>query len=185
LAKSFAKKAGQDQREIRLTLKFPADAPGVKEACSAIAEQATRLCDEVHVKLALQLMPLSDQQMRAALHNRDYELAYHSWDYPDDNFWLWPLFDPHADALGPGGSNFLGYDNDAKLQNLLRSAMSHRQFSTVRELQHSIHVHIYERVPLIPLWQLPENLAIHSSLTAPGIDPQRVFTNVLEWQVHP
>ena len=83
------------------------------------------------------------------------------------------------------GSNFLGYDNDANLQRLLRSAMSHRHFPTVREIQQSIHAHIYERVPFIPLWQLPEKVAVHPSLTAPGIDPQRVFANVLDWHIQP
>ena len=185
LAKSLAKKASQQLGPLRLTLKFPVEEPGVKEACTTLAGQVNSIFDHVQAKFSLELMPLSSQQMREALHKRDYELAYHHWDFPDDNFWLWPLFDPHPDALGPGGSNFLGYDNDAKLQSLLRGAMSHRFFPAVRDYQQSAHAHLYERMPLIPLWQLPENFMIHPSLSAPGLDPHQVFLNVLDWKVTP
>jgi len=185
LAKSFAKKAGQQLGPLRLSLKFPADSPEVADACATIAGQVSKLFAQVEVNLGVDLKPLSSQQMRAALHQHDYELAYHHWDFPDDNFWLWPLFDLHADALRPGGSNFLGYDNDAKLQSLLRSALSHRQFTAVRENQQSIHAHLYERMPLIPLWQLPEYIAVHPSLSTPTLDPRQIFLNILDWKVNP
>ncbi len=183
LAKSFAKKAGQQLGPIRLSLKFPADVPGVKEACAAITEQMTGLFAQVKVDLVLTQVPLTEQQMRDAIGKRDYELAYHHWDFPDNNFWLWPLFDPHPDAMLAGGSNFLGYDNDAKLQGLLRSAMSHRQFATVRDYQQSIHAHLYEHMPLIPLWQIPPTVAIHPSLTVPNLDAEQVFANILDWKL--
>jgi len=182
LATSLARKAVTDLGQIRLTLKFPADAPGVPEACAAIANQMKLFGQD---QVTLDLVPLSSRQMREALHKRDYELAYHHWDFPDDNFWLWPLFDPHADALGQGGSNFLGYDNDANLQSLLRAAMSHRDFPTVRNWQHEIHAHLYDRMPLIPLWQLPETFAAYPTLQAPKLDPQRIFATVLDWKVNP
>jgi peptide/nickel transport system substrate-binding protein len=185
LARSLAKKVGQTSSQLELSLKYPAGAPGVKEACAAIAEQVTKLFADANVKITLTLVPLAPQEMRAALQSRDYELAYHHWDFADDNYWLWPLFDPHPDALRPGGSNFLGYDNDAKLQTLLRSAMSHRQFSAVRDIQHSIHAHLYERMPFIPLWQLSRTSAVHSSLSAPMLDPQRPFANILDWRISP
>jgi peptide/nickel transport system substrate-binding protein len=184
LAKSFAKKAGQELGQIRLTLKFPADDPGAKEACAALAAAVTKTFSEAQATIIVALAPLAPQKMRTALHERDYDLAYHHRHFPDNNFWLWPLFDPHPDALRPGGSNFLGYDNDAKLQSLLRSAMSQRHFPTVQELEQSIHSHLHERMPLIPLWQLPENVAVHPSLVAPGIDPGRVFGNILDWKVN-
>ncbi len=123
-------------------------------------------------------------QCDARINTHDYELAYHHWDFADDNYWLWPLFDPHPDALGKGGSNVLGYTNDAKLQTLLRSAMSHRQFSAVRDIQQSVHAHFYERMPLIPLWQLDETCAAHTSLAAPGLDPQRPFARIVDWRIN-
>ncbi len=183
LAKSFARKASQQLGATRLTLKFPADEPGVKEACTAIASQVSQISDQAQI--SIELVPLSSQQMRAALDKRDYELAYHHWDFPDNNFWLWPLFDPHPDALKPGGSNFLGYDNDAKLQSMLRAAMIHRFFPVVHEYQQNIHAHLYERMPLIPLWQLPDVYMTHPSLSAPGLDPHQVFLNVLDWKIRP
>jgi ABC-type transport system substrate-binding protein len=185
LARSFAKKVGRTSSQLQLSLKYPAEAPGVQAACAAIAEQVTNLFAEASVNITLRLVPLGPQEMRAALRARDYELAYHHWDFADDNYWLWPLFDPHPEALRAGGSNFLGYDNDAKLQTLLRSAMSHRQFAAVRDIQHGIHAHLYERMPLIPLWQLSRTCAVHSSLSAPALDPQRTFATILDWRLGP
>ena len=185
VAKSFARKAGQQLGPIRLTLKYPADEPGVKDACTALVGQISSLFEQVQVKIALELVPLSSRQMREALYNRDYELAYHHWDYPDDNFSLWPLFDPHPEALRPGGSNFLGYSHDPTLQGLLQNAMSHRNFPVVRDKMQDVHAHLYERMPLIPLWQLPDNFMIHPNLSAPGLDPRQVFLNILNWKVGP
>jgi ABC-type transport system substrate-binding protein len=185
LARSFAKKVGQTSRQLRLSLKYPADEPGVKEACAAISEQVTKVFADANVSIMLAFVPLGSHEMRATLQARDYELAYHHWDFADDNYWLWPLFDPHPDALRPGGSNFLGYDNDAKLQTLLRSVMSHRQFAAVRDIQQSIHAHLYERMPFIPLWQLSQTCAVHSSLSVPILDPQRPFANILDWRLSP
>ncbi len=183
LARSFARKAAKDLGPIRLSLKYPADAPAVKEACAALADQVAKVFAHVGTKIDLKLEPLAPQQMRAALHRRDFELAYHHWDYGDDHFWLWPLFDPHPDALGPGGSNYLGYDNDAKLQSLFRAALSQRHFPTVRDLYHALHAHLYERMPLIPLWQLPSNIAVHAALTAVDLDPLQVFSSIAEWKL--
>jgi peptide/nickel transport system substrate-binding protein len=181
LAKSFARKVSP----VRLTLKYPSAEPGVAEACTALADQAHKLFAEVNVNVTLDLVPLSPDKMRDAIHKRDYELAYHHWDYDDDNFWLWPLFDPHASALAAGGSNFLGYENDSKLQSLLRGVLNHRQFSVVRELQRSIHDHLYERMPFIPLWQLPVNVATSPALRTGPLDAHQLFASVLDWKVSP
>lgn len=183
LARSFAKKAAKELGKIRLTLKYPADAPGVKEACAAVAEQVGKVLAEAKADIDLQLMPLTPQQMRAAIQQRDFELAYHHWDFADDNFWLWPVFDPDPEATKPGGSNYLGYDNDAKLQSLLRAAMSTRQFAGLKELHHAIHAHIHEQAPFIPLWQLHAHIAVHPSLDPGDLDPQQVFANVLQWKL--
>lgn len=185
LAKALAKKLGQTSNQLRLSLKYPADAPGVKEACAAIVEQVHKLFGDVGVAITIAPAPLTPPQMRAALHDRDYELAYHHWDFPDDNYWLWPLFDPNPDAMRPGGSNFLGYDNDAKLQTLLRAAMSRRQFSVARDIQQSVHAHLYQRMPLIPLWQLSRTCLVQSSLKVPMLDPERPFANILDWRLNP
>ena len=184
LAASLAKKLSKDLAPLKLRLKFPADEPGVKEACTAFADQVNKLFAEAGGKVTIQPEPLQPAQMRLAITQRDYELAYHHWDFPDSTFWLWPWFDPHPAALAPGGPNFLGYDNDAKLQSLLQAAMSQRHFPAVRDLQHSIHAHLYERMPFIPLWQLPTQTAIHPALTIPELNPHAPFSNILEWKVN-
>jgi len=183
LARSFAKKAAKDLGTLRLSLKFPADAPGVKEACAALAEQLAKVFADVGATLELKLEPLDAPRLGAALRDHQFELAYQHWDYSNDHYWLWPLFDPHPDALRPGGSNYLGYDGDAKLQSLFRAALSQRHFPAVRDLHHALHAHLYERMPLIPLWQLPTHVAVHPSLQTGDLDPMSIFSNIAEWKL--
>ncbi|MCI0641633.1 MAG: ABC transporter substrate-binding protein [Gemmataceae bacterium] len=182
LAVSLAKKAVKTLGKIRVTLKYPNNDPAVVAACSGLAQQVTQISAEADGGLEIQLVPLPPAQMRQAIHDRDFDLAYHHFDFPDDYFSLWPLFDPHPEALRPGGSNFLGYENDAALQSLLRAALSHRQFSAVRDVQHSIHAHLYERMPLIPLWQLPARFAVAPSLSPGPIDPLAPFVDLRAWK---
>ncbi|MBI3408099.1 MAG: ABC transporter substrate-binding protein [Planctomycetes bacterium] len=183
LARSLAKKAAADLGAVRLTLKYPAHTPGAKEACEAMERQLAKLFADASAKIELQLVPVSERQMQEALSKREFDLAYHHIDFPDDNFWLWPMFDPSDGALHPGGANYLGYVNDAKLQSLFSSATNTREFTTLRDLQHSIHAHLVERMPLIPLWQLHAAIAIHPSFVPVGLDPLLVFPNVLEWKL--
>src|SRR5262249_25650336 len=94
------------------------------------------------------------------------------------------LFDRQENATQPGGSNYLGYDSDIKLQALLRAARQHRQFSAVQENMQAIHVHLYETMPAIPLWQLDVHVLAHPSLRTPALDPRGVFQRVREWRVN-
>jgi ABC-type oligopeptide transport system substrate-binding subunit len=114
----------------------------------------------------------------------DYDLAYYHWDYANEAYWLWPLFDP--EATGPGGRNFLGV-NDPELQMLFRRVLVYRQFKEVQDLTRQIHRELYEKMLLIPLWQLDTHLAIHRELqTVPppnGLDPQVVFAEVEQWRL--
>jgi ABC-type transport system substrate-binding protein len=177
LARALAEKARLKDR--RLTLKYPDDDVRVSGACREISKQLAEITG-----LELELQPLSPAALRRAVEaEHDYDLAYYHWDYETEMYWLWPLFDPlGADR---GGRNFLGYTDDAELQSRFRQALSHRHFPQVQALYREIHKEIFAKMPLIPLWQLDVQLAIHADLqTVPSprqLDPLRVFCNVDQW----
>ena len=192
-ALKFAEKSGVKQ--IELTLKYPDDDPRVVTACRDIADHVTRLDAGKQFSLRLKLVPLPPRQLKEAVDRRDYDLAYYHQDYADESYWLWPLFDTRREALQPGGSNFpqpggsnfLGYKNDDHLEKLFRDAMAERDFARLRERTHAVHAHLYEMMPLIPLWQLDVHVAIHPSLGLPlaRLDPLRVFAGVEDWTLRP
>jgi peptide/nickel transport system substrate-binding protein len=184
LARSLLKAAREKEgvKEVKLTLKYPQDEPGVAAACREIARQLAALGEAAGCPIQLQVEAVPPRELRRALQERTYALAYHHLDYGDETYWLWPLFDDQPAALRPGGSNYLGYQ-DADLAGLFRNAMAHRDFARVRTITHNIHAHLHERMPLIPLWQLDTHLAVHADLTPVGIDPLRIFGDVACWRL--
>jgi peptide/nickel transport system substrate-binding protein len=186
LAKAQAALA-KDSRAVpcKLTLKYPKGDPAVAEACNQIKESVQKVTADID----LELKPLEARDLRRDVEERrDYDLAYYSWDYPDETYWLWPLFDPSATKLG--GRNFLNYQNDADLQSYFRKAMSHRDPAEIKSLTHEIHNIFYAKMPFIPLWQLDTHLAIHQSLSivdAQGRpldpDPLLIFSGVETWNL--
>jgi peptide/nickel transport system substrate-binding protein len=180
LARSQAEKAKAEGAMVgRLSLKFPQGDPAVAEACQAIHDQLIAL----NLGIELELIPRSERDLHRDVEERnDYDLAYYYWDFPNEMYWLWPLFDPRA--TGPGGSNFLGYQNDDELESLFRRVLTHREFSVVRDLTRRIHALLYDKMPLIPLWQLDTHVAWHNSLDIPeAIDPLRIFPGVEHWSL--
>lgn len=176
--KSLADKAQMSGK--KLTLKYPTDDPRVEMACGYIQTQVQNFTG-----LTLELKGLPPRELRKQVEvEHDYDLAYYHWDYANEAYWLWPLFDP--EAAGRGGRNFLGV-NDPELQMLFRRALVHRQFKEVQALTWQIHRELYEKMPLIPLWQLDTHLAVHRELqTVPppiGLDPQAVFAAVEQWKL--
>jgi peptide/nickel transport system substrate-binding protein len=186
LAKACADRAKATRLvPTKLTLKYPADEGKVDEddpiyrACKMIRDRL----QELDTGIQLELVPLRPHELRRHVEEmHDYQLAYYHWDYPDDSYWLLPLFDPHAD--GKGGRNFLGYRDDAELEGYFRQAMAHRHITEVQKLTHKIHDRLYDQMPLIPLWQLDTHIAYHNSLALPAmIDPLLIFTDVEKWQL--
>jgi len=179
LARVMAGKA-KTASSRRLSLKYPDDDPLVKRACELIREQVAAL----RTGLQLELEPKSPRQLHDEVEfGHDYELAYYHYDYPTDAYWLWPLFNPNAKALDRGGKNFLGYQNDGQLESLFIKSMGHCDFQEVQRLTQDIHAHLYQRMPLIPLWQLDTHLAIHDDLKPVRLDPLLVFTDVEQWKL--
>jgi ABC-type transport system substrate-binding protein len=154
--------------------------PQVKEACEAIQEQA----EAAGLKITLQGAPLYDVH-RAVMREHKYELAFFSWEHTSDTFDLGPLLDGRA--AESGGTNFLGPLKDAELEPLLTEVRDHRDFRKVKQLTQLIHQQLYQKMPLIPLWQLDTHLAIHADLrTVPApesLDPLRIFTHTEQWRL--
>jgi len=181
-AETFLLKAKSEKGAgFDLELKYPDDDPRVGEACQAIATQLADLGDRAGRPIKVRLVALSPQQLQRDLLARRYQLAYWHHDFPDNAFALWPLFDPREEATT--GSNYLGFKDDGTLTELLQKAGSYRDFQEVKRLTHDIHVVVFERMPLIPLWQLDYHVAVHPDLKLPPIDPLRVFANIEEWQL--
>jgi ABC-type oligopeptide transport system substrate-binding subunit len=190
-ARANARKALKDLGKVKWTLKYPDGDARLDAAFKDLAAQITKVLTVPGVEVAVLPMRLSPRELQTALRNRDFDLIYQTLDFPDSPQTLWPLFDPHPDSVAAGGSNFLGYDQDAPLQGWLRSALHHRHFPAVQNLMQTTHAHLYETMPLIPLWQLPYAVALHSKLRGRDfehgldIDPLAVFGNVLEWRLTP
>jgi ABC-type oligopeptide transport system substrate-binding subunit len=162
-----------------LTLKYPNDDESVKKACVEICKQVS----DLDTPIKLQPVPVSPRQLHDDVEvTHDYELAYYHFDYPTEAYWLWPLFNTQEEALGPWGSNYLGYKNDGILESLFQQAMNHRDFATLKEVTHRIHETVADRMPFIPLWQLDTHIAVHNDLKPVNLDPLLVFTHVEEWK---
>jgi peptide/nickel transport system substrate-binding protein len=161
---------------VKLTLKYPAGDPDVEAACRAIAAQVAAIAADIEITP----VALSPYRLREDVEQKhEYDLAYYHHDYADDSYWLWPLFDPRGDT--PGGRNYLGYRNDSHLESLFRKAMSYRHFPEVQKETHNIHLHLYDNMPLIPLWQLDSHIAVRKNLKIGVVDPLQVFTDVDRW----
>jgi len=181
LASAEAKKAKETgANPPTLNLKYPDGDPAVASACEKIRDQLKRVAD---LDIILQAVPLRDFR-DVVERDANYQLAYYHFDYPDDTYWLYPLFDPLATD---GGRNFLNYKNDAELASLFVEAMNRREFAEVQKITHRIHAELYEKMPLIPLWQLDKHIAVHRDLepvpSPEHLDPLLIFTQVEEWKV--
>ncbi len=183
-ARSFARKAKAESAKLELTLKYPAADARVEAACTEVGQTIVALFQEANIKTKVQVQGLAPPALRKAIEERDFDLLYMSAEGLDDPVRLALLFDRQESAMRAGGGNYLGCDND-KLHELLRTALQHRQFGAVAENMHTIHVHLYESMPAIPLWQLDVHVLAQPSLRAGGLDPRAAFANVREWKIVP
>ncbi len=67
----------------------------------------------------------------------------------------------------------------------IQRAMGHRDFAMVQKQTHTIHQLIYNKMPLIPLWQLDTYVAFHRDVEHPQrLDPLRLFADIEKWKLH-
>ena len=111
-----------------------------------------------------------------------YELAYYWYDFPSDAYWIWPLFDPNG--IDPKQGNYLGYTDD-QLAGYLGKMNLRRDIRELQKLAHLAHRRIFEKMPLIPLWQLDPLYAYRKGrLKLPPLDPLRVLAQSEMWRVN-
>jgi ABC-type transport system substrate-binding protein len=184
-ARSIARKLTPGADGFNWTLKYADDDRHVKDACEAMAAAITAMFRDAKIKATVRPVGLTPHELQKTLQERDYDLLYTSEENLDDPVRLTLLFDPSADAVKAGGSNYLGDDSDTKLQQLLHVCLQHRQFTVLQENMQAVHVHLYETMPAIPLWQLDLHVMAHSSLHVPALESRFVFAKVHEWKIAP
>ncbi len=189
-----AKAAFQASKKGKLTLelKYPNE-PAVEKAMGFLKKHLET--ELPGLTLTLKPVTLYNLQVDVAK-DREYDLAYYWYDYPDPTFWLWPLLDPRSAQVG--GPNFLGYTGGGgRLEQMCRNALNHRNFKDVQEITHTIHqVFVQQEMPFIPLWQLDRHIAFSNAVqmldgtrkldlsgSTPEIDPLRLFGTVEFWKV--
>ncbi len=115
---------------LRISLRHPDD-PYSTRACQKIKEQIEKNAGQVAGRptIEITLEGLSPALLRQRVEvEHDFELAYYTFDYRDDQFWLGGLLDPSATAAY--GRNFLGYlgdgtgvkDEDSRLRQTLEDS---------------------------------------------------------------
>ena len=156
--------------KVELSLKYPAGDPQVAAAMADLRKQVLEVSKE---KVTLNLEPLDPHDLRKAVEgerdakpgeerNRNYQLAYWHYDYPDETYWLGPL-------LGQGGDNPMNY-RGTELQGLIEKMQARREFDTVREQMRALHGLLDGTMPLIPLWQLDPLSAYREELKPVAYD---------------
>lgn len=183
-AKSSAGQVSKD-RPVAITLKHAAGDASVQAACNEIAQRMQAVLTKAGVPASLEAVALAPRHLQKSLHERDYDLLYLTETDLDDPVRLSLLFDVSPDASSPGGSNYLGYEGDIKLQELLRAAVKHRQFSVAQSNMHAVHAHLYETMPMIPLWQLDTHILSRPNLRIPTTLTQDVFAHIRDWKITP
>jgi ABC-type oligopeptide transport system substrate-binding subunit len=158
-------------------LKYAADNPAVDEAMRD-------LCAQVKERTGVELepMPCTPYQLRDDVEKvQDYDLAYYHYDFPDDCYWLGPLFGPPP---GTKEMNIFKYNN-SNLTSLLARTKSYREFTKVQEHQWLTQDLLNREMPFIPLWQLDPLLAYRRNVQPSALDPLLVFDNIEEWHLLP
>lgn len=177
-AKSFLAKAQAEEvgQVFPLDLVYPARDANVEAACEAIRDQLAAAGVEVELR-AVEPEQFHDEV--TVRHN--FDLAYWRHDFPDETYWLWPLFDPSD--TGPGGANFMGVVPDQDLRDLFKDIAIHKRFSLIQQRMHQLHRHIAQQAWIIPLWQLDTYVAISDSLENVQLDPIYLFDEVDRWEL--
>jgi ABC-type oligopeptide transport system substrate-binding subunit len=161
-----------------LSLVFPLEDDKAEKACEKIKEALAK--HNIQIRLA---GAASTDFYRRVLVDHSFDLVYWRHYYSDEMYSIDSLVDRNATA--PGGSNFLGYDPDKELAEVLRDLQLHKKFDKVQELMRRIHEHVFRTAFVIPLWQLDETVAIHDSVLPARLDPLELFGEVQDWQCQP
>jgi ABC-type oligopeptide transport system substrate-binding subunit len=168
--------------DVTLTLKYPEGDAVLANAMTALAEQVQETLKDVH---PVQIRPqaVAADRLQRDLETTNYELALCHYDFPDDTFWLGPLFAPRKPAKDAANlENIFGFENPV-LTDELQKSINFREFAAVQKHTQLIHKILVEQMPVIPLWQLDPLHAVHQEIKTTPFDPQRVFTDIERWHL--
>ncbi len=162
---------------VPLKLKYPKDDPALDAAMRELCEDVKKVTG-----IALEPFPCDPYRLREDVEQtQSYDVAYYHYDFPDETYWLWPLFSPQK-ATDDG--NFLKFTNE-EFQQLLKDAMTYRNFAQVRRYVQEVHTQLGREMPFVPLWQLDPLLAHTRDVSPVDLDPLLVFTSIEEWRLQP
>ncbi len=159
-----------------LKLKYPSGDPVLEEAMKGLAANVKEFTG-----IELELAPCSAYQLREDVElTQDYDLAYYSYDFPDESFWLAPLLGPPP---GTDGDKSAFKFAQSSLLNLLAKEGNYRNFAEFRLYQCQIHALLNEEMPFVPLWQLDPLLAYRREVQPSALEASQVFVDVEQWRV--
>ena len=163
VARGDAGKAEQVTELPTLTLAHPAD-DIVRIACKAIQQDL----ELVNLKIELREIPLGQPTQLSESDDLLYvELAVAE-----------PLVEAQR-LLGEGG--IIG-NASTYMSLVLRHVMTATGWNEARQALHDLHRLTYDDVAVVPLWQITEHFAYHTSLSGVASRPASLFQAVEAWE---
>ena len=166
------------EQDATLPLIYPAGDP---QAAKAMADLAAQV--KANLGVTIEPKAVSPEELHDAVErDHNYALAYYSYDFPDDVYWLGPLLT----YVGDKKENILQYDGP--LGQNVKDLSRRRDFADVSTWAHTLHKEFLSKeMPFIPLWQLDPLAAVHAEVDTgasdPPFDPELVFSDVDQWTV--
>lgn len=184
LFKPDAAKFLKDQPSVRQAVKDGPWKLNYPDGDPALADAMKELCAQVKelTGVVLEPKPLTPYQLREDVEvTKKYDLAYYHYDFPDEIYWLAPLFGPPA-GTDDDNNNIFKFQN-LDLSKLLAGTKSYRDFAMVQKHQWETHELLNRQMPFIPLWQLDPLLAYRREVQPALLDPLLPFSNIEEWRL--
>lgn len=167
----------QVAKEGPLVLKYPTDDPALDVAMKELCAQVKELTGVV-----IEPRPCDPSRLREDVEQTgNYDMAYYHYDFPDESYWLYPLFGPPP-GKDESNINIFKFQNTG-LTTLLDETKSFRSFATFQKHQWLIFDLLNRELPFIPLWQLDPLLAYRRDVQPETLDPQLPFRNIEEWHL--
>jgi ABC-type transport system substrate-binding protein len=156
-----------------LSLKYPLEALGAKEACEAIRTQLLPR----GITLKVEGVPQRDLARELARAEPNFDLVYWCYDFEDERLSLRPLFD--VSGLVEDGRNYVG--STGGLDQLFDNIQNHRDLVYNQKRSFEVHRAVVDRMLLVPLWQIDTHVAMTRKLKFNHLHPILIFDHVELW----
>ena len=138
-------------------------------------EIAAAACASIQKQLKLVDIPIKLQALAGPMPSR----------VPDDVDLLYaelPMWEPLVDARRVLGEDGISGGCSPYMTLALRQLDEAVDWKQVRECLHAVHRISYDDAAIIPLWQLVEYFACHSSIRGVAARPVSLYQNVEQWR---